>query len=102
MLNSATTMNEPRSHRHVWVLILAVVLYPVFALCGLRAMSMLTFDELMSTGSLILPWLYFLFVSFIAFVGLRLNWIHLVWFMCLMAGWACLFRYVLYEGMKSA
>ena len=93
-------MNEPRNHRHVWVLILASILYPLYALCGLQSAFMLTFKETIVFNCLVLPAAYFSLFFAIGYSKLRLKWIHFVWFPIVMLGWLGVQCYVLYIAFR--
>lgn len=75
------SLQEPRSHRHIWVLILAAVMYPVYAFCGLCYIPQnLGENWWLNLNGIIMPIVYYGMFFLIAFVGVRLRWIHLVWF----------------------
>ena len=93
-------MNEPRNHRHVWVLILAAVMYPIYSLCGLQSANMLTFKETIVFNCLVLPAAYLCLFFVVGYSKLRLKWIHLVWFAIVIIGWLALQCYVLYLAFR--
>ena len=93
-------MNEPRNHHHVWVLILAAVINPIYSLCGLQSANMLTFKETIVFNYLVLPAAYFSLFFAIGYFKLRLKWIHFVWFPIVMLGWLGVQCYVLYIAFR--
>jgi hypothetical protein len=94
------TINAPRTHRHVWVLILAAVMYPIYSLCGLQSAFMLDFKEMIIFNCLVLPAAYFSLFFAIGYSKLRLKWIHFVWFTIVMLIWLGIQCYVLYIAFR--